>query len=252
MFPNQLKIKLQNNEPILGIMAPNRDPILVETIGLLGFDCYMIDGEHGAITAVDVENLCRAAELRGITPMARVRGLDEKLILQFLDAGVMGIMMPTVTSKKEAQDLVDACKYAPIGKRGLGPVRAATYMLGMAQADYVKMANAETLVLPQIEEIVAVEHLEDILSVEGVDGIILGPRDLAMSMGFIDGPAHDEVKAVIDDVRKRTLAAGKLYGTVAGNGAQAKTLIEQGAHIVLGSVQNLLSVGAKDFLSARS
>ena len=254
MKTHTLKARFASGGAAVGVIAPNRDPVLAETIGLLGFDFYMIDGEHGALSASDAEQLVRACESVGVPPLARVRSLDAKLILQFLDAGVMGIMMPGITRRDEVEALVQAVKYPPIGTRGLGPVRAANYMLGgVVQAEYVSQANAHTLVLPQIEDIAAVEAIASLIAVPGIDGVVLGPRDLAMSMGFLDGPKHAEVDAAIARVVTAVRAAGLVVGTVAGTGAQARALIAQGHQIVLTSAATLLSNASAPFLhDARS
>jgi len=250
MKPHTLKSRFAAGGAAVGVIAPNRDAVLAETLGLLGFDFYMIDGEHGALAASDAESLVRACECVGMPPLARIRSLDAKLILQFLDAGVMGVMMPGLSRRDEVEALVQAVKYPPMGQRGLGPVRAANYMLaGTVQAEYVHSANAHTLVLPQIEDIAAVDAVESLVTVPGVDGFILGPRDLAMSMGFIDGPKHPEVDAAIARVVAAVRGAGLVVGTVAGTGAQARTLIAQGHQIVLTSAANLLSNASSAFLT---
>jgi len=233
--------------PVFGVLSPTTDPVICEYIGLEGLDFYMIDAEHGAITPSDIGNMIRACECMGITPLARVGNLNEKLILQFLDAGVKGIMMPGIESLEDVQKLVRAMLYPPLGIRGLGPVRAANYMKGVAQAQYIKEANEGLLILPQIEDLICIENLPDLLAVKEVDGFIIGPRDLALSMGFYDGPAHDEVKSKINDLFVQVLAAQKCIGTVAGNRVQAKALTDKGATFILNSVQGLISEGINQF-----
>lgn len=251
MKTNLVKQKLQQLEAVYGVIAPDADPLTAETIGLLGWDFYMLDGEHGALNPSLAVNIVRACEAVGVTPLARIRSLDAKLILQFMDAGVMGVMMPGVSKVEDVQQLVAAIKYPPLGSRGLGPVRAADYMLGkMSQADYVRFANEQTLILPQVEDMDAVNNLEALVKVEGIDGFIIGPRDLAMSMGFYDGPAHPEVNAVIDNIFKIVLGAGLIIGTVAGTGEQAKTLVDKGARICLNSVNGLLKNASASFFKA--
>ena len=250
MVNNKVLHKLKSGKTVLGVLSPTTDPVICEYIGLGGFDFYMIDGEHGAITLSEVASLVRACECVGIPAWARIRSIDEKLILQFLDTGVSGVMMPSVKSVDDVKRLVNACKYPPIGNRGLGPVRASDYMMGsLSQEAYIAHANEHILVLPQIEDMACVEALDDMLGIGGVDGFIIGPRDLAMSMGYYDGPAHAEVKAVIDTIIQKVIASGKLIGTVAANADQAQALIDQGVHIILNSVQGLLIQATKGFLS---
>jgi 4-hydroxy-2-oxoheptanedioate aldolase len=249
MRENATNTKLKNGETVLGMLTPIYDPAVVELIGHLGFDCYMMDCEHGAGTPVQAEHLARTCEAVGLTPLARVRSADPKLLLQFLDAGIMGVMMPSVASVDDVKRLVEGVKYPPLGRRGIAPVRANDYLLGsMSQADYVRFSNEQTLVLPQIETMEAVNNLDSLLQIEGVDGYFVGPRDLSMSMGFPDGPAHPEVRSLIDEIFQAVTAAGLVVGTVAGTGEEAKNLVDRGARIILGSIQGLLKVGAGAFL----
>lgn len=252
MKANQLKKRIAEGKTCFGVIAPTVDPIICEYIGLNGFDYYMIDGEHGGITASDITNLVRACELTGCTPLARIRSVDSKLILQFMDAGVMGVMMPTINTVEDVKQLVSAIKYPPIGNRGLGPIRAADYMQGtMSQLEYVQFANEQTLVMPQVETLACVENLEAMCQIKEVDGFIIGPRDLAMSMGFYDGPKHPEVQEMLDKIFKIILDNGKFFGTVAGTAEQAQGLIDKGASMILNSVQGLIKLQSKAFLQAR-
>lgn len=253
MTENKLKTRIEADKAGLGVISPTVDPIICEYIGLLGMDFYMLDAEHGAITASDVTNMVRACELRNTTPLARIRSVDAKLILQYMDAGIMGVMMPSIDTVDDVKRLVEAIKYPPMGKRGLGPVRAADYMQGpMAQAEYVSFANEQTLVMPQIETMECVKNLPEMCKIEGVDGFIIGPRDLAMSMGYYDGPGHDKVKKVLEEIFATIKASGKWFGTVAGNAAQAQTLIDKGASLIMNSVQGLIKASGNAFLEARN
>ena len=250
MKANNIKQKWANKEAVLGVISNSIDPTVAELCGWSGLDFYMIDGEHSPVTTSEVQNIVRACESAGIVPLARVRSNDPKLILQIIDAGVMGVMMPGMMNAKDVKDFVGAMKYPPMGERGMGPARAWDYGLGkMTQLEYVNFANEHTLVLPMIEDIKALENLSEMCQVAGIDGFIIGPRDLAMSMGFMDGPAHDEVKEVIDQIFKIVLAAGLVIGTVAGTGDQAKALIEKGALFCLNSVQGLIKSAATQFIA---
>ncbi|HEX9988671.1 MAG TPA: aldolase/citrate lyase family protein [Chloroflexia bacterium] len=251
MKENLMKVKLKKGEPVFGLLSPNYDPSLAEVLGHLGFDCYMVDCEHGNGGPMEVEHMVRACETVGVTPLARVRSTDPKLLLQFMDTGLMGVMMPGIIDADDVKRLVEAVKYPPVGRRGIGPVRANDYLFGsMSQGDYVRFSNEQTLLLPQIETMEAVRNLDSLIKVEGIDGFIVGPRDLSMSMGFYGGPAHDEVSAVINDVFDVVIGAGLVVGTVAGTGEAAKALVDRGARIILGSVNNLLRVGAASFFQA--
>ena len=146
MLNKAVKKRLASNLTCYGVISPTTDPTVCEYLGWMGLDFYIIDSEHGAITLTEATHMIRAMESTGITPLARVRSLDEKLILQYLDAGVMGIMMPGTETAEDCAQLVKAIKYYPLGNRGLGPVRAADYMAGkLSQQEYITTANAETL-----------------------------------------------------------------------------------------------------------
>ncbi|GAB3956037.1 4-hydroxy-2-oxoheptanedioate aldolase [Spirosoma harenae] len=252
MRQNIVKTRLKNNQPVLGILSNSSDPTVAELCGFSGLDFYMIDGEHSPITTAQVQDIVRACEVSGITPLARVRGNDAKLILQFLDAGVMGIMMPGVRTVEEAEALVKAVKYPPEGTRGFGLVRANDYLLGgMNQGEYVEFANEQLLILPQIEDKEAIANLDDLLQVDGIDGFVIGPRDLAMSMGYFDGPGHDEVKRTIAGVVEKIKKAGLIAGTTAASGDQAKALIDRGVLFCLNTFSGLLKSAVTDFMKGR-
>jgi 4-hydroxy-2-oxoheptanedioate aldolase len=248
---NVLRSKLKNGETLYGILSPVYDPAVIEVVGHLGFDHYILDCEHGAGGPVQAEHFVRTCEAAGLTPLARVRSSDAKLVLQFVDAGIMGVMVPGVLDAGDVKRLVDAVKYPPLGRRGIAPVRANDYLLGgMPQDEYISFANEQVMVLPQIETMEAVKNLESLLQVEGVDGFIVGPRDLSLAMGFRDGPAHDEVRSLMDSIFKAVRGAGLVVGTTAASGEAAQDLIERGVQIILPSINGLLKMGAEAFFKA--
>lgn len=253
MKQNIVKTRLTNAQPVLGIISNSADPTVAELCGFSGLDFYMIDGEHSPVTPAQVQDIVRACEVSGITPLARVGSHDPKLILRYLDAGVMGLMMPGIKTADEADALVQAVMYPPMGARSLGPVRSADYLMGsMSQSEYVQFANEQLLVMPQIDDKEAVENLDEMLVVGGIDGFVVSPRDLAMSMGYYDGPGHDEVKRTIGGVVEKIRKAGLIVGTTAATGDQAKALVDRGVLFCLNSFAGLLKLAASDFMKGRS
>jgi 4-hydroxy-2-oxoheptanedioate aldolase len=245
---NAVKAKLKRGEPVFGLLSPVGDPQIIELTALLGFECYMYDCEHGAGGPTQAEAFARTCEAAGITPLARVRSADPKLVLQFLDAGIMGVMLPGVRAAADVEALVEAARYPPPGRRGMAPVRANDYLLGSMRAEeYLTFANEQILIIPQIELVEAVRNLDSLLKVEGVDGYFVGPRDLSLSMGYRDGPGHPEVQTVIADVFDRIQAAGLLTGTVAFSGPDARALANRGVGLILTSPNALLKHGADQF-----
>ncbi len=209
----------------------------------------MVDGEHGAITATQAVNIIRGCEAVGITPLVRVGQKDAKQVLPYVDAGMMGVMMPGLETAEEIHMLVSSVKYPPLGKRGLGLARAADYLLGPSSAaDYVTMANEQTLVMPQFEDVALLDRLPEMAAVEGVDGFVIGPLDLSLSMGYADGPGHPEVQKVIDQVIDIIRSAGLWVGITAGTGEAARAQIERGAQLILNLIPNLISQSSYTFL----
>ncbi|MCB8978608.1 MAG: host specificity protein [Ardenticatenaceae bacterium] len=250
MRTNKTKTKLQQGLPVYGVLSSSPDPTLAELVGLTGFDFYMLDAEHGPLTPADAVNVARACDAVDITPLARVGQVDMKLVLQYLDAGIMGIMMPGLRTAVQIQQFVQGCKYPPDGNRGFGPGRAADYMLGTPseQVAYVAAANEQILILPQFEEIALLETLPELTAVPGIDGFVIGPRDLALSMGYADGANHDDVQQVIDNAIRIIQAAGHWVGITAGNQATAQRQIARGAQIILTTVPGLIQAGAAQML----
>lgn len=250
-MPMSLKARLKAGEAVHGLLSPNVEATTLETLGLVGFSLYILDTEHGPAGPREAEDVARACEIAGLSFLVRPPGHDPKIILKYLDAGAIGIMLPGVRETDDARRLVEAMKYPPKGLRGIAAVRANRWTLGSEKIeDYVARVNEETLVLPQIETLEAVAKLPEIVKVPGVDGFIIGPRDLSMAMGYPSGPARPEVEAVLDRITKTVLDAGLLIGTVAPTGARAKELIAKGHRILLHSVTALLKNGAAAYFGA--
>ena len=177
MNPNQTKAKLQSEEPAIGLISGSPDPSLVEFCALGGFDFYMLDGEHGLINPESALTALRTCEATSMTPLIRLGPKDPKLILQYVDAGFMGIMMPELNSPEELAMLVNAIKYPPIGQRGLGSIRANLYHAGeRSVAEYIDFSNQETLVITQFEDPDLLPVLPELCGVPEIDVVMIGPR----------------------------------------------------------------------------
>lgn len=247
---NKTKSKLQRGEPVFGVISNSADPMLAELVGLCGYDYYMLDAEHGPISPAQAAEFARACEGVGVTPLVRVGQKDAKLVLQYMDNGLMGVMMPGLETVAEIKMLVNAVKYPPLGKRGLGLVRTADYMLGgMEQAEYIQLANANTLVWPQFEDVKLLKVFPHMAKVKGVDGFVIGPRDLSLSLGQWDGPARPEVQVVIDKVLRIGKRIGMPIGLTAGTAEAARAELARGALIILDAVPSLVRRGAQSFLN---
>src|SRR5258706_9990181 len=153
MRPNAAKARLKAGEAIFGCFVRYPDAGLVEVLGYQPWDFIVFDGEHGTLEPRDCENMVRAAELRGVTPIVRVTTNLPPIILRFMDSGAQGLHVPWVNSAAEAENVVRSVKYYPRGIRGLAGVRAADYGQSISFAEYVEQANRETLISIHIETV---------------------------------------------------------------------------------------------------
>jgi 4-hydroxy-2-oxoheptanedioate aldolase len=159
-------------------------------------------------------------------------------------------MQPGLKSVDEVRTLVSAVRYPPLGTRGLGPSRANDFFIGqMSQAEYIQFSNQQMLILPQFEEPEMYSVLSSIVQIQGVDGICIGPRDLALNMGYPDGANHAAVQNIIAEAIALARGANLAVGIPASTGELAQTQIQRGANFILVSTHSLMQQGAKDFLN---
>jgi 4-hydroxy-2-oxoheptanedioate aldolase len=200
---------LKRGERPMGVFITSTDPTTTEIMAEVGFDFVVIDGEHGPMGRVQVEDHARAAKAGGIIPLARVLENSQTLIQSTLDSGAQGIVIPHVDTAQQARDAVASCRYSPTGRRGICPtVRSGGYNLE-TWADFVRAANENVLVIPLIESRLGVENIDEILAVEGVDIIHFGPGDLSADMNLEFPAGMDELRKVWDRVREAARKAGK-------------------------------------------
>ena len=174
-------------------------PAIAEIMAKAGFDWIAVDLEHSVITIREAEELIRVINLCGVKPFVRLTSNDENLIKRVMDAGAHGVIVPMVKTAEEAQKAVDAVKYPPTGSRGVGLARAQGYGADFEQ--YKKWINEGSEVIVQIEHIDAVKNLEEIFSVPGINGYIIGPYDLSGSMGKPGQFEDDDVKQAILNIK---------------------------------------------------
>jgi len=197
MRSNLLKNKLRSSELTIGSWITLADTAVAEIMAKCGFDWLTVDMEHSAITLDKAQELVRVIELCGISPLVRVGENSPNIIKRVMDSGAHGVIVPMVNTKNDALRAVEAVKYPPLGKRGVGLARAQGY--GYEFEEYKKWVAEESIVIVQIEHIDAVNNLEVILKVEGIDGFIVGPYDLSGSLGI---PGDFEHKSVKEALRK--------------------------------------------------
>ena len=197
---NPLKTKLKNRELTIGSWITLGNSSIAEIMAQAGFEWLTIDMEHSVIALDIAQQLIQVIEGYGVVPLVRVGENNPNLIKRVMDAGAYGVIVPMVNTREDAEAAVKAVKYPPIGTRGVGLARAQGY--GFEFDDYAATINEQAVVIAQIEHINAVENLEAILSVGGIDGCIIGPYDLSGSLGMPGNFDHPEVLAALRRVEK--------------------------------------------------
>ena len=246
---NRMKEKLLSGRPAVGVSVMFPSPQLVEMLGHLGFDWVLLDCEHGSLSPDGVEVMVMAAEAAGITPIARPAINTPEAIMQVLDRGAMGVQVPHVNTAAEARRTVEAVKFHPLGARGLAAgTRPARYGLGRSTAAYIQEANRETLVCVQLEEQVALDNLSEILGVDGVDVLFVGPSDLSQSLGFPGQSDVPKVREAMERAFAAIIDAGKVAGTT-GDAEAIRRFRRQGVRYLYTHVPRLLAAGSRQFLS---
>ncbi|WP_369999091.1 HpcH/HpaI aldolase/citrate lyase family protein [Winogradskyella sp.] len=207
---SKLKQRLKDNELTIGSWLTIPHQAVVEILSSADFEWLTIDLEHAAVDIETAQNLISHVQANGMEALVRVSKNEEVVIKRVMDAGANGVIIPMVKNVDEVKQAVSYVKYPPFGKRGVGLSRAQHY--GTAFESYKKWVQEESVVIAQIEHIEAVNNLEGILSVEGLDGIIVGPYDLSASMGKPGMFDDDDVKEVLNRIDTITLRMNKPLG----------------------------------------
>lgn len=216
---NRFKSRLANGEILYGLWMNLGSPVAAEMLSLTGYDWLMFDTEHAPVEIAYLQPLLQAAAAGQSDCLARPAWNDKVLIKRILDLGVQTVLIPFVQNADEAAAAVAAAKYPPEGIRGVaGSTRASRY--GTA-TDYLTTANNQICVLVQIETGGALDAIESIAAVPGVDGLFIGPSDLSASLGHIGNPGHSDVQQAIQDAGRRISATGKAAGILATNVEEA-------------------------------
>lgn len=245
-----MKARFAKGEPAFGMSIMFPSPQFVEMAAPLGFDWVLIDCEHGSISVESAEALIMAADATGLTPIVRPPSKAAREISQVMDLGAMGVQVPHVITADDARAAVAAVKYHPQGTRSMAAgIRAQGYGLGSGAKDYVAAANRETLVCIQIEDEEALENVDAILDVEGIDVFFIGPSDLSQSMGFPGNQKAPPVAEAIDATLEKIVAAGKTPGMPAATDAVAGVLAK-GARYIYTHVPKLLGPAAASYFKA--
>ena len=243
MLKNSTKAKLASGQPVFGCFVRYAEPSLVEYVAMLGWDFLVFDGEHGTLQPRDIEDLCRAAELRGVTPFARVTTNQAHVILRFMDTGIHGVHVPWVNTPEGVEQAVRSVKYGPRGVRGLAGTRASEWSLGESFEAYTARANRETMVVVHIETAAAIDAIEAYVAIDGVDVLFIGPTDLSQSLGHPGDTGHPDVVAAMDHVAEVVVPSDKALGIYAGSAAMTRDWLARGARYFTTGVEAFLKDG---------
>ena len=228
MNKNPLKKSLTEHKQSFGCWVTLAHPLIPEILASAGFDWLCVDMEHSSIDLKDLLALIIAIESNGLVPLVRVGENNPNLIKRVMDAGAYGVIVPNVNNAQDAQAAVDAVKYPPSGKRGVGLYRAQKY--GRAFESYQRWLAQESVVIIQIEHIDAVNNVEDIFAVKGIDAFMIGPYDLSGSLGkpgrYDEPDVVAAIKKVLDAARRFHIPAG--FHSIPSDPRQAARRVRQG------------------------
>jgi 4-hydroxy-2-oxoheptanedioate aldolase len=240
------KTRLEAGETLFGLWSTLSSPNVAELLGGAGFDWLLFDAEHSPVELSELVCLLRAAQASSANLAVRIPWNDAVMIKRALDLGVETLFVPFVQNAAEAQAVVSACRYPPAGRRGVaGATRASGYG---RDKRYLKEADKSLCIIVQVETPEAVSNLEDISSVDGIDGVFVGPSDLSASMGYLGKPMHPDVQATLRACIERLAALEMPAGILATDAETAKHYANWGYRFIAAGVDAALLARATDQL----
>jgi 2-keto-3-deoxy-L-rhamnonate aldolase RhmA len=242
-----LKSRLRSSrDPCFGTWISTSSLVSLDALKGLGFEWFMIDTEHAHVNPETLSAMVSLLGDNGPAPIVRVGDVDQYLIKQALDAGSQGVLVPLVNTEAQAKAAVSFAKYPPDGVRGAAAAAASRY--GTELSSYLRTANRDTLVGVQIETKEALDHLEAIAGVNGVDLLFVGPQDLTLSLGLLDDRKNPIVRQAMRAVVEACDRHGKVPGTMVINSEEKRVAVELGFRFIsLASDVRFLITGAKSY-----
>ncbi len=228
---NKVLEKIQNGGQVIGTFAELGGSIAAEVIALSGFDFVIVDGEHGPFNPMEVRDYISAIDRAGATPFVRVADITRTDVMKMLDVGARGLIIPYVKNMEQIHQMVSYAKFTPVGDRGFCPNTFSgwgTCAFANTMEGYMKYANENTLLIPQCETKEALNIIEEIVAVDGIDGIFIGPADLSISMGIPGQYDNPDFKAAINRIFSACKKAGKICIVFVPDIASARQRLQQG------------------------
>lgn len=246
MIHNTTKERLRDGEVVLGCFVRSFDATFAEYVATSGWDFLVFDAEHGSVIPSQVADLARACEVRDVSPFVRLGDSAPGTVLRCLDSGAAGLHFPWVNRPEQAQAAVAAAMYSPKGLRGLAGNRATDWVV---DPEMLTRINDETLIAIQIETTEAVENVEELCEVDGVDVVFVGPSDLSQSLGVPGQGQHPSVTEAMKRVAAAVENSDKTFGLFAPNTEAAVTGLELGARYIATGAEGLLGGAMKSFMA---
>ena len=229
---NRIREKFLNHELSVGTFTQLTSTVAVEALGRTGLDYVLIDTEHSAVGIEFLSSAITAADAAGIVPLVRINDIARSKVLQPLDYGAQGLIVPAVETVEQVRRLVEYAKFPPVGNRGFCPTRDGGYgydEVSIQGTDvYFAHANQETLLIPQCETVGCLDHIEEITAMDGVDGIFVGPFDLSIALGRPMAFDCDEMRAALDRILNACHKNNKMAFIFCGDAQAAKARAAQG------------------------
>jgi len=245
---NKLKALVESGRPAVGTWIGFTDPYSVEVIADAGFDWLLIDTEHFPISRESLRTILVSLKGSPSVPVVRLPSNSPDHFQTALDLGAEGVVVPMVSSRQDAAQAVTFCRYPPLGTRGFSPTRASRYFQDLEQ--YAESANGKISLIVQIETPEAVANIDEILSTRGIDGIFIGPSDLASFMNLPGRTNHPDVQRVVGQLMEKACAKSMPFGLPTWTPEEFLSYVQRGARLLtLGSDMHFMASNARSGLA---
>jgi len=230
---NSLRSRLSTQKALIGLMQTYPNTALAEMAGICGYDYILLDCEPGFFSELDHLRTLQVISSTGMAAWVRLSGHDTRAVGRYLDMGAHGIVVPNVSTVEQTRDLVRAMDYPPAGTRGFGaPAHRAT-RYGMDLAAHLKFPRGDAFLVVMIESALGVANAEEILSIEGVDGVFIGPADLTADLGCAQEFSRPEYADAVGRIERAAFSHGKLVGTAPHPSYSLETLVARGHRLFI-------------------